>query len=105
MGKYKTKAIQVDLGIIRHNQPYSGIIRAYSEPCVTLAYLELWYIQNPGIFRTRNICRNLVYLDSRYFQNADIFKTQGISYSEPSQTSRMKSFARIVNGYNYFHKL
>ena len=28
----------------RHNQPYPGIIQAYSKLCVTLAYLEPWYI-------------------------------------------------------------
>ena len=40
MGKCKTKAIQTDLGIFRHNQAYPGIIQAYSKLCVTLAYLE-----------------------------------------------------------------
>ena len=43
MGKSKTKAIQTDLGTIRHNQAYPGIIQVYStysKPCVTLAYLE-----------------------------------------------------------------
>ena len=48
----KTKTIQIDLEIIRHNQAYPRIVHAYSEPGVTLAYLELWYIQNRGIFRT-----------------------------------------------------
>ena len=71
MGKCKTKAIQADLGIfrhirtyldiIRHTQAYSGIIQAYSEPCVALAYSKLWYIQNPGIFKTRGILRTLLY--------------------------------------------
>ena len=54
MGKCKTKAIQTDLGTFRHNQ-------AYSETCVNLAYSEPWYIQNPDIFKTRNICRTLVH--------------------------------------------
>ena len=42
MGKCKAKAIQRDLGILRHNQGYPGIIKAYSKPCITLAlaYLE-----------------------------------------------------------------
>ena len=64
MGKYKTKAIQADLGIFtlipaysaRYNQPYSGIFRTLSNPDIfrTLAnsepdaYSETWYIQNPG---------------------------------------------------------
>ena len=69
MSKCKTKAIQTDLGTFRHNQAYPGTIQAYSEPCVTLTYLQLWYIQNltysepeayseprdinnPGLFRT-----------------------------------------------------
>ena len=48
MGKLKTKAFQADLGIFtyipafsdifRDIQGYSGIIHAYSEPCVTLTY-------------------------------------------------------------------
>ena len=41
MSKCKTKAIQTDLGTFRHNQSFPGIIQAY---------LESWYIQNPGIF-------------------------------------------------------
>ena len=68
MGKYKTKAIQADLGIFthipaysaRHNQPYSDIFRTLSNSDIfrTLAnsepdaYSETWYIQNPGLFRT-----------------------------------------------------
>ena len=44
--------IQTYPNTIRHIRAYSGIIQAYSEPCVTLAYSEIWYIQNPGIFRT-----------------------------------------------------
>ena len=46
MCKCETKAIQTDLGTFRHSH-------AYSKPCVTLAYIEPWYIQNPDIFRTR----------------------------------------------------
>ena len=44
MGKGKSKAMQTDLGTFRHNQAYPGIIQVYSEPCVTLEYLEPWYI-------------------------------------------------------------
>ena len=46
--------IQAYSDISRHNQAYPGIIQAYSEPCVTLAYseayLQSWYIQNFGTF-------------------------------------------------------
>ena len=52
--------------LIRHNQKYSGVIQAYgqtySEPCVTLAYSEPWYIQKPGI-ATPAIFRTLAYLE------------------------------------------
>ena len=59
MGKCKTKAIQTEIDIFRHNQAYPGIIQAYSTHCVTLAYLEPWHIQNTDIFRTRNIFKTL----------------------------------------------
>ena len=44
MGECKTKAIQTNLGIFRHNQTYPGIILAYSGTCRTLCY--------PDIFKT-----------------------------------------------------
>ena len=66
MGKCKIKAIQTDLGTFRHNQAYPGIIQAYSKPCVILTYLEPWYIQNPNIFKIRNIFRTLVDSDPWY---------------------------------------
>ena len=50
-------------------QTYSGIftsyfdkfshIVAYVEPCVTLAYSEPWYVQNPGLFRTQDLFRSV----------------------------------------------
>ena len=50
----QTKVIQADF-LEAYNQANPGIIQAYSKPCVTLAYLEPWYIQNPDIFKIRNI--------------------------------------------------
>ena len=48
--------------IIRHIKELFGHIHSHLEPCVTLAYLELWYIQNPDIFRIRSIFqRTLAY--------------------------------------------
>ena len=64
MGKCETKAIRADLGIFTHIIAYSGRLRhiqAYSELCLTLAYSELLYIQNPSIFKTRAIFTTLVY--------------------------------------------
>ena len=76
MGKCKTKAIRTDLATFQANP----------KPYVTLAHLELWYIQNPDILTT------LVYSETE-------------AYLKFCQTSAMKSFAKIVSGYNYFHKL
>ena len=76
MWKCKTKAIQADLVIFMHNPDYSGIskfqaysemqahlgiIQAYSELCVYLAYSEPELYSEPGIFRARGIFRTLVY--------------------------------------------
>ena len=61
MGKCKTIAIQTGLRIFRHIQELFRHIQAYPRPCVTLAYLEPWYIQNPDLFRSRSIFRTLAY--------------------------------------------
>ena len=48
--------------IFRHIHIHSDIfsyIVAYLEPCVILAYSEPCHIQNPGMFRTRDIVRTL----------------------------------------------
>ena len=94
MSKCKTKAIQTDLGTFRHNQTCPGIIQAYSQPCVTLTYLKLWYIQNPDIFKTIIIFRTPAYSQLWYIQNSAILRTLAYSrseaYSEPCRTSTMK---------------
>ena len=38
MGEFKAKPIQNNLGTLRYDQTYPGIIQAYLEPCVTLIY-------------------------------------------------------------------
>ena len=93
MGKCNTKAVQSDLGTLRHNQPYTGIIQPHSEPCRTLSYLEPLYIQNFEIFRTLTYSRCG-------------------ACSERCQVSMMKTFAKIINStiiiftnYNYFHSI
>ena len=63
MDKCKTKAIQT--GIIQE------IIQAYLEPCVTLAYLEPWHIQNPNIYRIRSIFRTQSNIyDEDFYENS-----------------------------------
>ena len=69
MGKCKAKSIQTDLGTFWHNQAYPRIIQAYPKPCLTLPYIELWYIQNPDIFKIRNIFRTLLYPEPWHIQN------------------------------------
>ena len=101
-------------------QAYSGVIQAYSVPCVTLTYSELWYIQNPGIFETRGIFRTLVYpklwhiQNLKHIQNPGQFRALRFSepeaYSEPCQTSRMEHFEKqltaiIIFAISAFHVL
>ena len=82
-------------GIIRHIQELFRYIQPYSETCVTLAYLEPSYNQNPYIFRTRSIFRTLAYSQRWYIQNAGIF-TKSEVYLEPC---RMFTSVKIVNSY------
>ena len=62
--------------MFRDTQAYPRIIQAYSEFCVTLAYSETWYIQNPCLFRTRNIIRSLLYLEISIFRTRGILRAQ-----------------------------
>ena len=80
--------------IIKHIQAYSGIIRAYSEPCVTLAYLELWYFQNPGISKTLVHSEPQTYSESWAIQNPGIFRSEREAYSEIYQISTMERFEK-----------
>ena len=57
----------------------------HSEPFVTIAYLDSWYIQNLNIFRTQDIQNNLEslrYSSRRTLRNLGIFTT--LVYSSPS---------------------
>ena len=45
MSKCKTKAIQTDLGPLRHNQVYSGIIQAYSKTCSLGIFRAVVYLE------------------------------------------------------------
>ena len=98
VGKCKRKNIQTDFDIFRPNQACLEIIQAYSKPCVTLAYLEPWCIQNSNIFKITNIFRTLVYLEPWYIQNSSIFKIQGLFRHLRCQTSTMKRFVKIIDG-------
>ena len=103
--------IQTYPDIIRHIQTYSGIIQMYSEPCVTLAYSELWRIQNPGIFKTRGIQNSGIsktlahsepetYSESWPIQNPEIFRTGGILRTLSNIYDGV--LWKTANGYNTF---
>ena len=92
-------------GIFRHIQTYSVIIRqiqTYSE--IIQVYSGRWYIQNPGIFKTRGMFRTLVYpklwhiQNYRHIQNTGLFRTHGYSGSEacskPGEISTMECFEK-----------
>ena len=96
-----SRQIQAYSGVIRHIQGLFRHIQAYSEPCITLAYLETWYIQNLDIFRTRSIFRNLAYSQFWYIHKAGIIQTPE-AYSEPCQTSTL---IITFTSYNYFRSI
>ena len=85
---------------------FSSYLRLVSEDGL---YLKAASIRENTVFRTRNICRTLPYSQPCYIQSLLIFRTlpdsKSETYSELCQTSTMKRFAKIVNGYNYFYKL
>ena len=89
MGKYKTKVIQANLGILTH-------IPTYSEPCVTLRYSEPLQIQNQMRIQNLSRFRALVcskpwhILNQRYIDDPDIFRTQ--TYLEPKYIQSPKAF-------------
>ena len=64
----KQKLLRQILGTFRHNQTYPEIIQAYLQPCLTLTYLKLWYIQNPNILRTKSLFRTPVYSEPAIFR-------------------------------------
>ena len=78
-------------------------IKAYSEPCTTLAYAETWRTQDPGIFHN---CIPTRTESCHIYENLWIFKTliylKPDKYLEPSQKFRMEFFANVVKNYNYF---
>ena len=83
--KQPFRPVRVYSGIMRHVQELFRNIHAYSEPCVTLACLEPWYILNPDTFRTRSIFR--IWVCSELLHS---FGTLSNIYDE--------TFLKIING-------
>ena len=109
------KHIQAYPDIISHIQAKSGLLQAYSEPCVTLAYSVLCYIQNPDIFKSRGIFTILIYPklwyfhNQRHIQDRELFRALRYSelevYSESCQALTMERFGEpiiIYASYNIF---
>ena len=109
--------IQTYPDIIRHIQAYSGIIQAYFEPCVTItfselwdvqvnaysklgAYSGLWYNQDSGKFRTRNIFRILGYSEPWDIQNREHTQNLTQTYSNIYNGTLWET----ANDYKYFGK-
>ena len=51
--------IQSYSGLLRHVHTYWYIIKAYSAPCITLAYSKPCHILSPDIFRTEGLFKTL----------------------------------------------
>ena len=98
--------IQTYSGIFTSYLDIFSLIVAYSEPCVTLAFSERYYIHNPGIlepkiFRTlsRHILAysdcyvTLVYWDPCHIQICAIFRI--LVYLGPTLHSESCSFRHI----------
>ena len=80
MVKKPFRQIYAHSGIIRYIQELFRFIQTFAEPCVTLTYLEPWYIQNPDIFRTLGssqpwYIQNPIYKERLYIQNPNTCRT------------------------------
>ena len=113
MGEYKAKPIKTNLGTLKHDQTYPGIIQAYSGIFRTLCYPDIFY--NCGISRTQNHIQNQKLIQNPGIFRTAIFKTLAYSkfeeYSEPCllhiYDDALIIFTTIIifTNYNYFAKL
>ena len=114
--------IQTYPDVIGHIQVKLGVIQAYFEPYVTLAYLqnsgrfrilayskpetysEPWYIQNSGTFRTRDILKILDYSEPLGYSESE-------AYSQPYQASTIERLKKqltaiiVFASYNHFRSI
>ena len=86
--------------IFRHTQTYSGILKhtqAYSEPYVTLACSEPWYIQNSELFKNRGAFRTLAHSEPEtYFRTLVYSEAWSIQkLRRDTQTSMIERFANV----------
>ena len=79
-------------------------VQGYSEPCVTPVYSESWYIQNPGIFRTRGICRTPYILWTEVY--SEPWDTQNLrQIQKPVKHPQWNIYAEIIYSCSCFCKL
>ena len=89
-----------------HIQTYLNISKAQasSEPSVTLAYLEPWYIQNKKHILSLDILRTVAYSELWYIQNPAIFKTlSNIYYGAFSQKQSTTIIILIASAFQVFY--
>ena len=118
MSTWKTKAIHTDLGTLRHNQAYPGIIPTcpgiiptypgiiptYPGIFRTMCYSDiLWYIQNPDIFRTKNIFITLLYSECCHIQNPRHIQNP-VKHLRWSNSRKQLMTIIIFTNYNYVCK-
>ena len=89
-----------------HIQTYLNISKAQasSEPSVTVAYLEPWYIQNRKHILSRDILRTMAYSELWYIQNLDILRTlSNIYYGAFSQKQSTTIIIFITSAFQVFY--
>ena len=96
-----------------YSEIFSHIV-AYLEPCITVAYSEVWHIRNPryiqnsvkaypGIFRTlcnTLIRRTLLYSELCHIQNVGLAYLGSEAYSESCLFRHIQAYSDIFNNEN-----
>ena len=88
-------AYLIIFSVNKDNQAYWDIVKAYSAPCVTLAYLQPCHILSRGIFRTGSLFKTLWNVDQGCLEpchSALFSHIQGYSESCETLAYRMKKF-------------
>ena len=86
-------------GVFRHIQVYSGIIQAYSEPCVTLAYSEPKEYSEPCLTSTMERVVK-IFKGSNYARS--IFSMQGESNFIDLRAKQCTKYSRLVGRIIFF---
>ena len=107
IGRIRTRDILRTLPNIYHEQ-------FYSKPCVTLAYLKLWHIQNPRHFHNtikhllwnilfKTLCKPDIFRTLAYSQLWYILKSKHIH--SPTKYLRWSILLKTLCNYSIFRRL